>query len=247
MDANTRKRSQTGSASGLGTPLLFCTPAQASALLRESRQPVFLVRHGLTAWNQQMRLQGREDVPLNSEGRRQALHCAAVFKNALPQENLTLRCVYTSPLSRAYDTAAYISDSLSLGAPKVAEGLIERDYGSLSGLTPQRRRALYPTQQDYPKDVESVPRAVVRMKRTLAELCEMEQGAAVIAITHGGVMNALFSCLTRGRAGIGANITQNCTIAMIAVGRHDVIPLCFNLTSTVFSEYVQEIRFPELV
>ena len=57
-------------------------------------------------------------------------------------------------------------------------------------------------------------------------------------------MNALFSSLTGGRAGLGPNVTQNCAVAMVAVGRYDIIPLAFNLNDSIFPEYVQEIDFP---
>ncbi|MBS5724199.1 MAG: histidine phosphatase family protein [Clostridiales bacterium] len=239
-----RRRAHINFASTPGTPLLFCTPAQVTALLSEARKPVFLVRHGITAWNKQMRLQGREDIPLSEEGREQALHCAAFIGKALPQNRLQLQRVYTSPLMRAYDTASYISDCLGLGKPVVEEGLIERDYGALSGLTPDKKKELYPTPADYPKDVESIPSAAKRMKRTLAEMCSASGDEAIVAVTHGGVMNALFSSLTGGRAGLGPNITQNCAVAMVAVGKYDIIPLSFNMTARVFPEYVGEIDFP---
>ena len=244
MDQNDRKRTHVNFASTPGTPLLFCTPAQATALLSEERKPVFLVRHGLTAWNMQMRLQGREDIPLNEEGRRQALQCASFLREGLMKSNLKIQKVYTSPLMRAYDTASYICEGLCLEEPAIESGLIERDYGSLSGLTPTQKKEKYPSPAEYPKDLESIPHAAQRMKRTLAKLCSASAEQGFVAVTHGGIMNALFSTLTGGRAGLGPNITRNCTVAMVAVGKYDIIPLAFNLTAHVFPEYVREIDFP---
>lgn len=244
MDKNDRKRTHINFASTPSTPLLFCTPAQATALLLEDRKPVFLIRHGLTAWNMQMRLQGRENIPLNEEGRNQAMHCASFLGKALIENKVPLQNVYTSPLMRAYDTATYIADMLNLGKPSIEKGLIERDYGSLSGLTPAKKKALYPTPADYPKDVESIPNAARRMKRTLSQMCQEKVDKAIVAVTHGGIMNALFSSLTGGRAGLGSNVTQNCAVAMVAVGKYDIIPLAFNLNDSIFSEYVQEMDFP---
>src|SRR5882724_2562485 len=40
---------------------------------------IYYVRHGLTDWNVQHRLQGRHDVPLNREGRAQAVRCAEIL------------------------------------------------------------------------------------------------------------------------------------------------------------------------
>ena len=243
MDKNDRKRIHINFASTPGTPLLFCTPAQVTALLREERKPVFLIRHGLTAWNMQMRLQGRENIPLNADGHNQAKHCASFLGKALIENKVPLESVYTSPLTRAYDTAAYIADSLGFERPSVEKGLIERDYGSLSGLTPAKKKALYPTPADYPKDVESIPNAARRMKRILSQMCQEKADRAIVAVTHGGIMNALFSSLTGGRAGLGPNVTQNCAVAMVAVGRGDIIPLAFNMNDRVFPEYVSQIDF----
>ena len=103
---------------------------------------------------------------------------------------------------------------------------------------------MYPSPADYPKDVESIPHAAQRMKRTLSQLCSVSKEQGIVAVTHGGIMNALFSSLTGGRAGLGPNITRNCTVAMVAVGKYDIIPLSFNLTAHIFPEYVQEINFP---
>ena len=64
-------------------PIYFCTPAQASTLLSEERALLLFVRHGLTDWNMQMRLQGRENVPLNNGGRMQAEELAQLLKDSL--------------------------------------------------------------------------------------------------------------------------------------------------------------------
>ena len=244
MARGKRKRSQVKFASTPGAPMLFCTPSQATALLSEGRKPILLIRHGITDWNREMRLQGREDIPLCDEGRQQAADCAAFLRLGFSKNEGSSIGIYSSPLSRAMDTAVCIASSLALPPPKIEAGLIEREYGALAGLTPQKRKNLYPTLADYPPDVESVPSAAKRMKQTLSTLREQEE-SILIAVTHGGVMNALFSYITGKRAGLGCNFTKNCTVAMVAVGRYDVIPLAFNLTAQVFPEYIQNIHFPK--
>ncbi len=47
-------------------------------------------RHGETAWNAEGRLQGQQDVPLNSRGRSQSL-AAAVYINFLVRTGLVYR------------------------------------------------------------------------------------------------------------------------------------------------------------
>lgn len=63
---------------------------------------VVLVRHGETDWNLDGRLMGQKDVPLNGKGREQA----EVLRNKLA--NMSFDCCYSSPLSRASETAEII-------------------------------------------------------------------------------------------------------------------------------------------
>lgn len=91
-------------------------------------QKVFLARHGQTNWNQEMRFQGREDIPLNETGRNQARRLAG----RLGRENLS--AVFTSPLSRARETAEIIVAGHGL-LPQPVEGLGEIYFGRLEGKT----------------------------------------------------------------------------------------------------------------
>lgn len=66
---------------------------------------IYLFRHGITDWNQQQILQGHSDIPLNAEGREQALH----LRNELPLDKIER--VYASDLSRAIETAQIATDN----------------------------------------------------------------------------------------------------------------------------------------
>ncbi len=226
-------------------PILFCTPAQARTLLCEGRCLLVFVRHGLTDWNMQMRLQGRENVPLNDEGKIQADEIAYVLKTAL--EGKKVNGVYTSPLSRAKDTAAFIASRLGYDEAEVVDDLIERDYSTLSGLTLAERKERFPSAKDYPANIESSSDAAIRMKKVALQLCFNGDATSgvTIAVTHGGVINSLFSHLTRGRAGVGKNVAKNCTISMCASGMSDIIPLAFNLYGEDFIRYVNDIKANE--
>src|SRR5690606_9147241 len=89
----------------------------------------YLVRHGETEWNLQHRVQGSSDIRLNETGRRQARHTARLLARRSLDE------IYTSPLSRASETAAIISERLGLGTPISDNAFVERDYGEAEGLT----------------------------------------------------------------------------------------------------------------
>ncbi|CAO3404406.1 histidine phosphatase family protein [Azospirillum palustre] len=89
------------------------------------------LRHGITAWNREGRIQGRTDIPLDPESREQL---AAL---TLPPDwhDATL---HASPLSRAVETATL----LGKGRPIHTDPrLIEMDWGAWEGLHGRDLRA----------------------------------------------------------------------------------------------------------
>ena len=65
---------------------------------------IYTVRHGQTEWNKKGLYQGKTDVPLNEEGKKQAM----LVKEKLKDKKIDL--IISSPLKRAKETAEIISD-----------------------------------------------------------------------------------------------------------------------------------------
>ena len=89
---------------------------------------IFLIRHGETEWNRTHRFQGRSDVPLNQTGRDQGQALALALKDE------PIMAIYSSPLTRALETAQLIKifhPSVSLFEEA---GLIEMDLGQFDGM-----------------------------------------------------------------------------------------------------------------
>lgn len=63
---------------------------------------LYIIRHGETDWNKSFRLQGQSDIPLNEYGR----ELAVITSEALKDVHFDV--IYSSPLSRAYETAQII-------------------------------------------------------------------------------------------------------------------------------------------
>jgi len=86
------------------------------------------VRHGETEWNRTHRFQGRSDVPLNERGRDQGHALALALKDE------AIKAIYSSPLTRAIETAHLIK----VFHPSVflfqEDGLIEMDLGEFDGM-----------------------------------------------------------------------------------------------------------------
>lgn len=90
-----------------------------------------LVRHGETDWSATGRHTGRTDVPLTEEGREMARALGARLAKA-PWNGLPDATVYTSPLSRARDTAELAGfGGRAIDRPE----LMEWDYGQYEGRT----------------------------------------------------------------------------------------------------------------
>ena len=85
---------------------------------------IYIIRHGKTELNKAKVLQGRSDFPLNEEGIRQAEEAAARLGD------VTFAHVYSSPLSRAVQTAEIVAPQIR---PVIDERLIEMDYGPYEG------------------------------------------------------------------------------------------------------------------
>ncbi|MEB3183812.1 MAG: histidine phosphatase family protein [Cyanobacteriota bacterium] len=92
---------------------------------------ILLVRHGLSSFNQQQRIQGRDDLStLSEEGVRQARRAGEALA-AVP-----LAAAYSSPLQRARETAALLLASHGSPLdPLHCEELLEIDLAPWSGLS----------------------------------------------------------------------------------------------------------------
>ncbi len=218
------------------TPYLFTSPSQAAHYLLEGRSLICLIRHGQTDWNLEKRLQGREDTPLNDAGREQSRQVAEYFARA-KEIGFSPAAVCASPLSRARDTAGFIAEALGLTAT-VCVNLNERDYGKLSGLTVEERRKLFPKGERDAGPVESVPEAASRMYRAFDDILEISGGKTVIAVSHGGIINSVFSRLSRGDIGTGKTLTQNCSVSFIASGIGHPMPLAYNMQDDAIVDYI---------
>jgi len=97
---------------------------------------LILVRHGETEWNRENRVVGFADIGLNDEGRKQVRRLAL----ALKEEKVD--AIYSSPLSRAWETALEIA-RFHNGQVKADDAFQEMDAGELDGLTYEDMRERY--------------------------------------------------------------------------------------------------------
>ncbi|MFD2367532.1 histidine phosphatase family protein [Pseudoduganella sp. GCM10020061] len=159
---------------------------------------ILLIRHGETAWNADRRLQGHTDIPLNTEGERQAEALAA----ALAGERFD--AIVASDLQRAHQTAEAIARHHGLPVQRDAR-LRERCYGAFEGLLYAEIARRYPEDwEDWQaRQVDSVPPAGERQaesfrafyRRSLdavADWAARHPGKSLALVAHGGVLECAY-------------------------------------------------------
>lgn len=160
---------------------------------------VWLVRHGLTEWNEQGRFCGRSDVPLSAQGCEQARWLATHLHSLIPHPV----SIYSSDLLRARETADTIATPFS--TPVIAShDWREIDFGHFEGLTYQEIETRYPehlgffTEPDRyaPLHGESLPDVVQRTQSALTHILhEQPSSQNIIIVSHGGAFRGLLCTL----------------------------------------------------
>lgn len=148
---------------------------------------LLLLRHAVTGWNEEGRIQGRQDVPLSDLGRRQALAWR------LPAGARSYRW-YASPLSRAAETARQMGLH-ALPEPRLAEmawgdweGCRLADLRASGALTEDQEALgldFRPPGGESPRDVQ------IRVLTWLKDLSA--RSGSFGAVTHNGVIRAVYA------------------------------------------------------
>ena len=154
---------------------------------------LLLLRHGMTAWNLEKRVQGRIDQPLCSAGRE------SLARLRLPCWAHECRW-YCSPLQRATQTAQL----LGIDDFQIDEALLEMSWGDWEGeiLKPLRRRLGDRMRHNesrgldfQPPGGESPRQVQARLRPWLRRVAATRRDSA--AVVHKGVIRCIFS-LARG-------------------------------------------------
>jgi len=169
-----------------------------------------VVRHGQSTWNEHGRWQGQADPPLSPLGEEQAAEAAERLRD-VRAAGVDITGVVTSDLVRARRTGEIVAGALGLGPVVVCPDLREYDVGHWSGLTKPEIEKRWPGQQAewFGGRLPTTPGGEGRahfdrrvMKALLAGAdCGLlseagcpavaDPGAALLVITHGGVIRSL--------------------------------------------------------
>jgi broad specificity phosphatase PhoE len=152
---------------------------------------IFLARHGESDWNVEKRFQGHTDRPLTERGREQAYALADLVAGE------KIDAIYTSPLSRAQETAEIVAARVGL-EPVALPELREVDTGSWSGLSRADVEARFPegfarwrSGASGWEDGETYEEMAERVIGALGTVAEAHPDGRVLVISHGGPIRAI--------------------------------------------------------
>ena len=150
----------------------------------------YFIRHGQTQWNNDKKLQGRTDIPLNAHGREQ------ISAYQLPDKLRTLQWV-SSPLLRAQQTAELLGVQAA-----IENNLLEMNWGTWEGQTLKQLQTADPiafARQEAlgldlcPPEGES-PRIVGARVSLWAEQLQAGKTTEQIGcVSHKGVIRAIYA------------------------------------------------------
>jgi broad specificity phosphatase PhoE len=147
-----------------------------------------LIRHGITDWNLEKRIQGRIDQPLNDTGRRQ------MQRLQLPSEYREDDC-YCSPLKRALETAELLDLDY-----RIETALIEMHWGDWEGevLKPLRKQLGDEMRNNEQRGLDFCPPGGESPRHVQARLqpwlCQLaSSGENTVAVVHKGIIRCVFA------------------------------------------------------
>lgn len=160
---------------------------------------IILIRHGLTLWNRNARIQGISDIELAPEGLRQAELLAKNF----PFDKVD--AIYSSDLSRSKTTAQFVADKFNLtvqttaGLREVNFGIWEGKYFSELEKYDAERLKIFNTAPDELKleGAETLKQAQTRAMDTLQKIIARHEGdtSRVVCVAHGSINRLILSAI----------------------------------------------------
>lgn len=148
---------------------------------------LLVMRHGQTSWSVAGKHTGRTDVPLTDVGRQEARDAG------LTLDGWSLQRAYSSPLSRARETAEIVAPPCGV---TVDPDLLEWDYGVFEGETTPQSRERIPGWSVWTHEMtggESVDAVGERADRFLARVEAEAPDGNVVAFAHGHLLAILIA------------------------------------------------------
>ena len=171
---------------------------------------IYLVRHGQTEFNQELRFQGHLDSPLTELGIRQAGAMGSLLAGLIP--NPSEWQIIVSPLGRAQTTARIIANALGIDDLHTDLRLIEITVGDWDGrlraeIEAEAGPAFIRSGWDFSAPNGESFESVVNRTKTWLDSLPTEPNRHIIAVTHGVTSRVL--------RGVYAGLSREDTLAQL--------------------------------
>lgn len=193
---------------------------------------LYIVRHGQTVWNKAGRLQGSTDIMLNEEG----VSVAKKTGEALKDTHFDV--IFSSPLTRAYDTACYIRGDRDIPVIK-DERIKELCFGDLEGQVMSEMRKdenshfqhFFDEPHLYVPDEkgETLEHLIERGRDFLIKEIEANEKnfKRVMIVAHGAMNKALMSHIKKNEIEDfwSGGVQKNCNVIIVELndGKYNVV------------------------
>ena len=208
--------------------------------LKNKKGLIIFVRHGQTEWNVLKRMQGREDIPLNEQGLREAEITAQGIKKACDTTGIVFDRVVSSPLLRASVTGEAIARAINCPCVYCDERVTERDFGILSG-TPFDQNSKY-IMRDVTEvpSLEPVQSLLDRVSLFIKDNASREEN--ILVVTHGAVTR-IFADHAKKAPGyeITAPFLLNCHLVVYTYDGNEPVLQGYNIPSNELDRFLEEI------
>lgn len=163
---------------------------------------LYIIRHGITDWNNERRLQGQTDIQLNDEGRAMAERAREEYRD------IHFDICFCSPLLRARETAAILLSGRDVPVlyddrlKEMSFGIYEGADNSL-GVSDSPVGVFFRSPELYtdpPEGAESITALMARAGEFIRDRVapELESGRDVLIVGH-GAMNSAIVCQIKDR------------------------------------------------
>lgn len=160
---------------------------------------IYFARHGQTEWNKAGILQGYLNSNLSEEGIEQAKTLALSLKG------VEFDHIYSSDLTRAYDTAMFVAKDRGMEVEKMEE-FKEKHFGIWQGMKitdvmekyPEQSDAFFNNPAEYKHEEigsESLEESLERMIKGVEIIREKHNNETILVVSHGTVLQLYFNYL----------------------------------------------------
>ncbi|MGN1163755.1 MAG: histidine phosphatase family protein [Candidatus Ornithospirochaeta sp.] len=172
---------------------------------------IYFVRHGESQWNVENRICGSMDSPLTDKGREQARETGGKILSS----GIKVDMIFSSPLSRARETAEIISQIISLPVT-VDDRIRGQAFGEWEGVSPRNKDEFKRAKECFCLSYnggESMLKCAQRVYNFLDEVLSMDKTCLMVA--HNGIarfVNSYFSDMSNKE--FASFAVPNCSITV---------------------------------